>query len=201
MKSSIFNSVRRLFVGLSCAVLAACYVPPKTNLLPDLYPSAMLVEPIKMRRGFVYTSSPIEAPSPDQLWEVSLGFERKDAVLPGKRFFCLLDSRQSPSRTIIDCPNDEPGVHVRWELLREDGTAIQGASYDAIVERTNSQSTMASLLVGLGALRNPGAGTFRVRLHVLRDFPELDITNPQLVVNMQFFQRRQVPRSSTNSSS
>ncbi len=190
MKTSTLNSLRWLFAGLCCAVLAACYVPPKTNLLPDLYPSAMLVEPIKMRAGYVHTSSLIEVNSPDQVWEVSLGFSRQDAVLPFPRFFCLLEPRKGLIRQGRNCPDDEPGVHVRWEIMRSDGVAVPGATYDAIIDKANGESSRASLLVGLGALKSPGLGKFRVRLHVLRDFPELDVTSPQLIVNLAFFQRK-----------
>lgn len=181
--------LRWLLVGLCCAVLAACYVPPKTNLLPDLYPSAMLVEPIKMRAGYVHTSAPIEVNSTDQVWEVSLGFARQDAVLPYPRFFCLLDSRKSMIRKGRNCLDDEPAVHVRWEVLHSDGAVIQGGSYDAINEDTNRESSRASLVISMGVLRSAHLGKVKIRLHVLRDFPELDITNPQLIVNKAFFQR------------
>jgi hypothetical protein len=149
----------------------------------------MLVEPIKMRAGYVHTSAPIEVSSTDQVWEVSLGFARQDAVLPFPRFFCLLDSRVGLIRQGRNCPNDEPGVHVRWEVLQSDGTVISGGGYDAIYENTNRESSLASLVIAMGVLRSSQLGKVRIRLYVLRDFPELDVTNPQLVVNMAFFRR------------
>lgn len=184
---SICLTIVAIAVALS---LTGCYAPPKANPLPDLYPSAMLVEPIKMRAGYVYTSAPIEVSSTDEVWEVSLGFARQDAVLPFPRFFCLLESRKGLIRQGRNCPNDEPGIQVRWEILRNDGIAISGATYDAIIDKAAGESSRGAYLVVLGALKSPGLGKLRVRLHVLRDFPELDVTNPQLVVNMEFFRRR-----------
>ena len=159
----------------------------------ELFPNALLAEPIKMRAGYIHTSQSFEVASPDPIWEVSVGFVRRDDKIPFKRFHCLVDSRKSAHRSSIllekMCPDDEPGIHMKWELTRSDGTVIPGFTYDALKQDTNGQSGR-TYRVGLGAFTNQTAGQYRVKVTVLRDFPELDVTDPHIVIDKPFFRRR-----------
>ena len=159
----------------------------------DLFPTALLAEPIKMREGYTHLTQPFQVVGPNPVWEVSVGFVRRDDKIPFKRFLCLVDSRKSASRSspLLEkrCPDDEPGIHMKWELIRSDGTVIPGFTYDALKEKTNSQWS-DSVRLGLGAFTNQAAGQYRVKVTVLRDFPELDVTDPQIVIDKPFFRRR-----------
>jgi hypothetical protein len=155
----------------------------------DLFPNALLAEPIKMRAGYTHTSQAFQVNGPDLVWEVNVGFVRRDDKIPFKRFACLVDSRKSQLRDVENCSDDEPGIYMKWELLRSDGTVIPGFTYDALKEQTNSQWGK-TVHVGLGAFTNQTAGSYRVRVTVLRDFPELDVTDPQIVIDKPFFRRR-----------
>ena len=157
----------------------------------DLFPNALLAEPIKMRAGYTHLTQPFPVAGPDPVWEVSVAFVRHDDKIPFKRFSCLVDSRKSLHRSMPEkyCPDDEPGIHMKWELIRSDGSVIPGFTYDALKQDTNGQWGR-SVRVGLGAFTNQAAGTYRVRVTVLRDFPELDVTDPHIVIDKPFFRRR-----------
>ena len=174
----------------SCGTTGPVLTTPDNPVpVADLFPMALLAEPIKMRAGYTHTTQPFQIPSPDPVWEVSVGFVRHDDKIPFKRFACLVDSRKSQLRDIRNCTDDEPGIHMKWELIRSDGTVVAGFAYDALKEKTNGQWSDA-VRVGLGAFTNQAAGTYRVRVTVLRDFPELDITDPHVIIDKPFFRRR-----------
>lgn len=159
----------------------------------ELFPTALLAEPIKLRAGYTHTTQPFDVTNPVAVWEVSLGVVRRDEMIPFKRFFCLVFPREGQLRAskLVEkrCPDDEPGIHIRWELLRSDGTAISEFTYDALKQNTSSQFGH-NVLIGLGAFTKQAAGQYRLRVTVLRDFPELDITNPHILIDKPFFRRR-----------
>lgn len=160
----------------------------------ELFPTALLAEPIKLRAGYTHITQSFEVTSPETVWEVSLGVVRRDDEIPAKRFFCLVDSRESLSRSSLylekKCPDDEPGIHIQWELLSADGMLIRWYTYDALKQNTNNQTTRIAYQLGLGAFTHLVAGQYRIKVTVLRDFPELDVTTPHIVVGRPFFRRR-----------
>ena len=144
----------------------------------ELFPTALLAEPIKLRAGYTHTTQPFEVTSPEAVWEVSLGVVRRDEKIPAERFFCLVDSRNSQLRKIRLCSNDEPGIHIQWELLSSDGKVVHSYTYDALKQIANNQTTRKAYQLGLGAFARQAVGQYTVKVTVLRDFPELDITGP-----------------------
>jgi hypothetical protein len=177
-----------LWLG-GCANTSPVLTTPDNPVsVADFFPNALLAEPIKMRAGYTHTTQAFQVSDPDPVWEVSMGFVRRDDQMSFKRFACLVDSRKSQLRDIRSCSNDEPGIYMKWELLRSDGVVIPGFTYDALKEQTNSQWGSA-VRVGLGAFTNQAAGSYRVKVTVLRDFPELDVTSPRIVIDKPFFRR------------
>ena len=178
-------------LGVSGCASSGTVLTTPGNPVPvaELFPDALLAEPIRMRAGYTHTSQPFQVTSPDQIWEVSVGFVRRDDKIPFKRFACLVDSRKSQLRNVRKCADDEPGIHMKWDLIRSDGTVIPGFTYDALTQDTSGQWGN-SVRSGLGKFVNQAAGTYRVKVTVLRDFAELDITDPHIVIDKPFFRRR-----------
>jgi hypothetical protein len=146
---TIKYALRLIWMSLCICVIWGCASAPSTNLAPDLYPAALLAEPIKMRAGFIHTSQAFTVTGPEQVWEVNIGFMRRDDKINVKRFFCLVDSRKSPLREFNNCSNDEPSIHVKWVLVRLDGTEVGGFVYDALHQKANGQSSKKALQIGL----------------------------------------------------
>jgi hypothetical protein len=140
-----------------------------------------------MRAGFVLTTQPFQIKDLSQVWEVNIGFKRRAEAMPVRRFMCVVNSRNDPLRRIEKCTNDEPGVKVKWELLRDSTPVGSGYAYDALQQGANSQSSRASFLLGLSTIAYQLPGAYRLRFEVLRDFPELDITDPHVVIDKPFF--------------
>jgi hypothetical protein len=186
----ITTLLTRLLTTLQFSVaLWGCAGAPTTNLAPELYPAALLAEPIKMRAGFTHTTQPFEISGPEQVWEVSVGFTRRDEKIEVNRFFCLVDSRKSELRKYRKCSDTEPTVHIQWVLLLPDGTEAGRYVYDALKQDANSQSSTA-YQIGLGAFTSQPAGRYKLAVTVLRDLMELDITDPHIVIGKPFFRRR-----------
>jgi hypothetical protein len=181
-------------LGLSGCGSIVLTTPDNPVPVRDLFPNALLAEPILLRTGFTYITQSFEVTGTDQVWEVSVGFSRHDDRMSVKRFFCLVDSRNSASRSspLLEkkCPDDEPGIYLKWELIRPDGVVLPGFSYDALTKKSNSQSSRISHLLGLGAFANQPTGHYKIKVTVLRDFPELDVTTPFIVIAKPFFRRR-----------
>ena len=178
-----------LFFIFAC-LIASCASAPKhkTNLEPKLYPNAFLAEPIKLRAGFVHVTQKFEIAKMDEVWEVNIGFKRVDDKLPVNRFFCLVESRLNKfSRDYSKCTNDEPGVNLRWELIDGSGEVIRYQTYDALKELTGSQSSRDSFMLGLHTFYTPYKGLYRLKITMLRDFQELDITDQHIVLDRPFF--------------
>lgn len=180
--------------ALVLALLTGCAVPPKTNTAPDLFPNAMIAEPIQMRQGYTHITQPFEITSKDQAWEVSLGFVRREEVLPYSRLRCLVRSRLSQDRyTTVDgkkCVDDEPGIHARWELLNARGDILRSREFDNLIQSGPSQWSKASITIALGGYSDLPVGAGRLRLTILRDFPELDAATPYVLIDKPFFRRR-----------
>lgn len=179
------------------SLLTGCTIPPKTNTAPELFPNALIAERISMRQGYVHITPPFEiASSTEQWFWVELGFVRRDEVLPFSRFRCLVDSRLSSLRKVpVDgkpCPDDEPGIYVRWELLDEKGAVAYRREFDNLIQEGPSEGGRRFRTIALHKkhLFDKPTGVFRLRLTVLRDFPELDVASPYVLVNTPFIRRR-----------
>lgn len=185
------------------SLLTGCAIPPKTNTTPDLFPNALIAERIQMRQGYVHITPPFEIASKDQWFWVELGFVRRDEVLPFRRFKCLVESRQGGMRYLArkaapesslkkyECPDDEPGILVRWELLNESGAVAYMREFDSLVEDNPGESgAVVTIALHKKHLFDKPTGAFRLRLTVLRDFPELDVTTPYVLVQTPLIRRR-----------
>jgi hypothetical protein len=190
MKNLMARLLKQFFIAVCIYLSAACATAVKHEDLPALFPNALIAEPIKLRTGYVHTTQPFDVTNPAQVWEVNLGFVRKDDALAVNSFFCLVDSRKSMLRAHRKCNDGEPALHVKWELLRDDQFSAGGFEYDAKSTDTNSQSSRADYLLGLGAFSKQAPGRYRIRITILADIPELDITTPHLVIAKPFFNRQ-----------
>ena len=157
----------------------------------DLFPNALLAEPIQLRAGFTHLTQPFEIKGPEQTWNVEVGFVRNDQANPDGYIFCLTTSRlDNSARKYSRCKNDERGLNLHWELLRSDGTVVGSYSFDALTQQIDgSVSSRNSRSITLSGFRNQAAGQYRLRVTVLRDFPELDFAKPHLLVNKPFFRK------------
>jgi len=174
---------------LGCG-LTGCQTAPKTNLAYDLFPAALVAEPIQMRAGYEHITQPFEITGPEQRWNVSLGFARRDEITPVKVFFCWVDSRKGSLRYLSHCTDDEPGIYARWELLNSDGKAVPGYAYtyDALIQNAGGTYGKAVTRDMSGFTRLP-KGTYRIKVTILRDFPQLDAHLPHILVNLPFFRK------------
>lgn len=182
-----------------CAVLtlAACASPPpRTNLAPTLYPTALVAEPIRLRAGYEHITQAFEIDRPEQSWSVELGLERHDdpkqsnGTSPATReFFCLATSRKDMLREVRKCSNTEPGIHLRWELINSERRTVRSATYDALEHDASRTSTIYAITVGLHGFAGLPKGTYRLKVTALRDFPQLDANSPHILVNRPFFRR------------
>jgi hypothetical protein len=185
-----------LTILLFFLALWGCASAPRTNLAPDLYPSALLAEPIKMRAGFTHTTQPFEISGPDQFWEVSAGFARRDESLPFARLDCLVGStnhrKSVNANTLIKhkCAEDDPVLHMKWELISSNSDIQPGFVFDLSKLDASSQWSKASTTIGLGAFTNQSKGVYRLKVTVLGDLVELEITDPHVVINKPIFRRR-----------
>jgi hypothetical protein len=190
MKNLMTRTLQNAFAAACIYLLAACAAPAIHEGLPPLFANAMIAEPIKMRAGYTHITQPFEIRDPSQVWEVNLGFLRKDDLLPVNNFFCLVDSRKSQLRSYRKCDDNEPAIHVKWELLRTDQTSAGGFEYDAKSKAANGQSSMSGYLLGLGAFSKQELGRYRIRITILADTPGLDLTTPHVVIATPFFNRQ-----------
>lgn len=198
MKRKISYFIQCISSAICIYMLAACgSTLPKVNLSNDLYPAAYIAEPIRLRAGAQHTTQEFEIRNAQDWLEISLGFSRRDDLMPFKRFQCLVMSRKDLMRIgenpTVRCPNDEPGVSVEWNLLRVAGDklhTVAAGQYDALTQKPNGTYARNSVTVGLGGVGQQLAGTYRINIIVLRDFNELDSTDPQILVNLPFFHKK-----------
>jgi hypothetical protein len=183
-----------LYLALSIAGCGSA--PPKTNLAHDLYPTALLAEPIKLRAGYEHVTQPFEVEGPEQSWSIELGLERHDdpnqangTSATTREFFCNATSRKDMLRDVRKCSDTEPGIHLRWELFTIDGKIVRSATYDALLEKAGHTSTIYAVTVGLKGFTSLPKGTYRLKVVVLRDFLQLDANSPQILVSPPFFRK------------
>jgi hypothetical protein len=185
--------MRRITGIWALSLLVSCgHTPPQTNGAPKLFPNAILAEPIKMRVGYTYTTQPFEIAGLDQVWEISVGFSWAEDKLSAGRLLCLIRSRKDGGRPSIKprCNDDEPGINLRLELINAVGKTVYAREYDALNQNATGQFSRISARTGVGALIYQNFGQYRLKLTVLRDFPELDVATPYLVIDRPFFRSR-----------
>jgi hypothetical protein len=133
--------------------LPGCWaIPPKVLTIPNNpvsvakhFPSALLAEPIQLRKGFAHTTQPFTIKGPNERWSASLGFVAADGALTvhqrldGGSDTCWTNGPDEGMR-LRTCTNTTPGFHLRWELLRDDGAVVAQRERDNLVERGGGTS-------------------------------------------------------------
>lgn len=196
--------LRLVTLGLAAALVAGCGTPPQVLTTPgnpvdvgELFPAALLAEPVQLRAGYVHTTQPFQIKGPKERWAVSLGFVRTDGSLtPEQRLTgasnrCWTDSPKSPIH-LKTCKVNSPGFHVRWELLREDGTIVKQHTFDTLVANTGGTSGGDAITSTLSGFSDQLPGVYRLRVTVLREARELDFLKPHILVNRPFFNSRAI---------
>lgn len=177
---------------------SGCWViPPKVLTTPDNpvpvakhFPTALLAEPLQLRAGYIHETQPFAIKGPEERWSVALGFVRTDAGLTtqqrldGQSNTCWTDS---PGDTMKSCKQPTPGFHVRWELLRSNGSVAASAERDSLVGRGGGTSAANALTSTLSGFTRQSAGEYRLRVSILRDAEALDFLKPHILVDRPFF--------------
>jgi len=185
--------------------LPGCWIiPPKVLTTPDNpvpvakhFPSALLAEPIQLRKGYIHTTQAFVVKGPDERWSVSLGFVAADSALTvqqrldGGSDTCWTNGPNEGMR-LKSCRNTTPGFHLRWELLRDDGTVVAEHERDNLVERGGGTYSANAITRTLSGFSSQRPGTYRLRIAVLRDAKELDFLKPHVLVDRPFFRSRAI---------
>ncbi len=183
-------------------ILGACGSSPRTTLGNEVevgryFPASLIAEPIKLREGHIHTTLPFGIKGPEQSWGVELGFIRHDQHLTraqrreGNSVICWSDSpvKNEFDRGFWGCKVPSPGLNVQWELLKLDGTTAAKYSYDGLLQQAGGTHSADAVTTTLSGFRNLPAGMYRLRVTVLRDFPQLDTAKPHVLVSKPFFRK------------
>ncbi|WP_143043001.1 hypothetical protein ABL840_21945 [Variovorax sp. NFACC27] len=196
--------IAALAVGVLAGVVGGCALSPGVSTTSDrsmqvgaVFPSALMVEPVQLRAGNIYTTQLFQIKDIRERWIVALGFLRTDQKLTtqqrmeGKSNTCWTDSPGKPIR-LKTCENVSPGFHLRWELLQEDGVVVAQYSFDSLTASrggTYAADTITSTLSGFSSQK---PGFYKLRIAVLRDSKELDFLSPHIVIDRPFFSSRSI---------
>lgn len=186
-----------MLCAMALALSGCGILPPKVLTTPDnpvpvakYFPSALLAEPLQMRAGYVHETQPFAIKGPEERWSVALGFVRTDAGLTpqqrldGQSNTCWIDS---PGYAMKSCTQPTPGFHVRWDLLRSDGSIAASAERDSLVQRGGGTSAAIALTSTLSGFTRQSAGIYRLRVTVLREAEALAFLKPHILVDRPFF--------------
>ncbi|MET3495107.1 hypothetical protein [Variovorax boronicumulans] len=192
-----------LALGVSINLLGGCAFTPTVLTTPgnpvpvgEVFPAALLAEPIQLRAGYVHTTQPFQIKGPKERWAVALGFVRTDTNRPiekkvdGAYDVCWTDAPGEGFRP--KCNITTPGFSLRWELLREDGKMVTQYKHDNLVERSGGTYGATAITRTLSGFGDQGVGSYRLRVIVLRDGKELDFLKPHILVNRPFFSSRSI---------
>lgn len=185
--------------------LPGCWIiPPKVLTTPDNsvpvakhFPSALLAEPIQLRKGYTHTTQEFGIKEANERWTVSLGFVAADNALTvqqrldGGSDTCWTNGPNEGMR-LRTCSNTTPGFHVRWELLRDDGNVVAQHERDNLVERGGGTYSANAVTRTLSGFSNQPPGRYRLRVTVLRDANELDFLKPHILIDRPFFSSRAI---------
>jgi hypothetical protein len=176
-------------VALWAVVLLACAQPSLQGQGEDAYPSAAWQSRIELRQGFELISPVLEL-SAGSRQEIGIAFKRQEAKLSTPEFFCMTRSALDPLRQVEKaCSHPYPGLAVSLSVLNAQGQTVLQRRYDSLTEDAPNQTTALSRQLGLLGTSGLPAGSYRVKLQVLRDFPQLQVTEPHLVFTEAFFKR------------
>ena len=188
--------IQECILAMQAIVLSAIFlmagcagVSPNTNQSPDQFPNALMAEPVKLRAGFVHVTQAFEIQGPEQVWNVSLGFRPRDDLMPFKKFRCLVTSRLDPLRKYSECTDEESSIWVKWELIGSQDKTIASSTYNALVEDSGMTSSKNAYTISFSGFRGQPKGFYRLRFTALRDVPELDVTQPFILVDKPFFRK------------
>ena len=157
------------------------------------FPNALLAEPLLLRAGNTHVTQPFAVSGSQERWTVALGFVRSDQALSaeerisGKTDICWTDSSIDPAPRPRTCTNNAPGFKLRWELLRDDGATVAEFTFDSLVRREGGTYAENAITRTLSGFTNQKAGTYRLRVTILRDANELDFLRPHILVDRPFF--------------
>ncbi|WP_345536526.1 hypothetical protein [Variovorax defluvii] len=189
----------------SILALPGCWViPPKVLTTPGNpvpvakhFPSALLAEPIELRKEYRHTTQPFEIKGPGERWTVSLGFVAADSSLTvqqrrdGGSDTCWTNGPDEGMRPRT-CRNATPGFHLRWELLRDDGSIAAQHERDNLAQRGGGTYSGSAITRTLSGFSNQRRGIYRLRVAVLRDAKELDFLKPHILIDRPFFNSRAI---------
>jgi hypothetical protein len=194
-----------LVVGVSAIALSGCWaIPPNVlttqgNPVPvaKIFPSALLAEPIQLRAGHTHTTQLFRIKDPRERWAVAMGFVRTDEALTSAQRLgedsntCWTDNPQKSIR-LRTCKVNSPGLHLRWELLREDGSIASQYEFDTLDANSGGTYAANAITSAFSGFSNQKMGAYRLRVSVLRDAKELDFLKPHILVNRPFFSSRSI---------
>lgn len=134
-------------LGISAIVLGGCWtIPPYVLTTPgnpvsvaEVFPSTLLAEPIQLRARYTHTTQPFRIKDSRERWAVALGFVRTDeALTPSQRLAgdsntCWTDNPDKSIR-LKTCKSNSPGFHLRWDLLKEDGTVASQYEFESLFQ-------------------------------------------------------------------
>jgi len=190
----------RVLCALALALPGCWVIPPKVLTTTDNpvpvakhFPSALLAEPIQLRKGYIHTTQAFMIKRPSERWAVAIGFIRTDTNRPIKDKenenydLCWI---RSPGDGIGSTSCDKsitPGFDVTWELLQEDGRVIARFRLDSLRRDSGGTFSATAITRTLSGFRDQPPGQYRLRVSVLRDANELDFLKPHIVVDRPFF--------------
>lgn len=194
-----------LAISVSAVSLGGCWAMPQEvlttsgNAVPvsKIFPSALLAEPIQLRAGYSHTTQPFRIRGANERWAVSVGFVRTDeALTPAQRLAgesntCWTDNPQKSIR-LKTCNVKSPGLHLRWELLREDGRTASQYEFDTLDENSGGTYAANAITSTFSGFSSQETGIYRLRVSVLRDAKEMDFLKPHILVSRPFFSFRSI---------
>ena len=192
-----------LALSVSSSMLGGCSTPDVLttpgNPVPvgEVFPSALLAEPIQLRAGYTHTTQPFRIKDSKERWAVALGFVRTDeALTPSQRLAgdsntCWTDNPDKSIR-LKTCKSSSPGFHLRWDLLKEDGTVASHYEFDSLNANSGGTYAANAITSNFSGFSNQKVGTYRLRVNVFRDAKELDFLKPHILINRPFFSYRSI---------
>lgn len=194
-----------LAMGVSAIVLGGCWAIPRNVLttpgnpvsVGEVFPSALLAEPIQLRAGYTHTTQPFRIKDSRERWAVALGFVRTDEDLtPSQRLAgdsntCWTDNPDKSIR-LKTCKSKSPGFHLRWDLLKEDGTVASQYEFDSLTANSGGTYAANAITSNFSGFSNQKMGTYRLRVKIFRDANELYFLKPHILINRPFFSSRSI---------
>ena len=200
------RAVAAAVLWAAALALPGCWViPPKVLTTPDNpvpvakhFPSALLAEPIQLRKGYTHTTQPFAIKGSNERWAVAIGFVRSDMDRPIEKKVnedydvCWIRSPGDGIGSTSCNQNIGPGFDVSWELLHEDGSIAAQFRLDSSRKDSGGTFSVNAITRTLSGFRDKPAGRYRLRVSVLRDAKELDFLKPHILIDRPFFSSRAI---------